>query len=124
MSAPEFLREGQSSARPPYFKGQNYSWWKNSMEIHIQAEDYQIWKIIEDGPLIIDPVEKEGKKSSKSKAEYTNDDLKKLKKNAKAMRLFLCALGPDEYNRISCKSNAKEIWDTLKIAHEGTNKVK
>ncbi|GAB2289773.1 hypothetical protein Dimus_038063 [Dionaea muscipula] len=60
----------------------------------------------------------------KSKLEYTTDDVKKLEKNAKAMRLLLCALGPDEYNRIFGKSTAKEIWDTLKTTHEGTNQVK
>ncbi|GAB2303172.1 hypothetical protein Dimus_038373 [Dionaea muscipula] len=124
MSTPEGMREGQSSARPPCFNGQHYSWWKKSMEIHIQAEDYQLWQIVEDGPLILDPVDKDGKKAMKSKLEYTTDDVKKLEKNAKDMRLLLCALGPDEYNRISGKSIAKEIWDMLKTVHERTNQVK
>ncbi|GAB2275855.1 hypothetical protein Dimus_039157 [Dionaea muscipula] len=123
MSAPEGMREGQSSARPPYFNGQHYSWWKKSMKIHIHAEDYQLWQIVEDDPLTLEPVDKDGKKVMKSKLEYTTDDVKKLKKNAKAMRLLLCALGPDEYNRISGKFTAKEIWDTLKTAYEGTNQV-
>ncbi|GAB2278499.1 hypothetical protein Dimus_039295 [Dionaea muscipula] len=105
MSAPEAMREGQSSARPPYFNGQNYNWWKKSMEIHIQAEDYQLWQIVEDGPPTID----EGKKGSKSKAEYTADDLKKLEKNSKPIRLLYCALGPNEHNHISGKATTKEI---------------
>ncbi|XP_075092199.1 uncharacterized protein LOC107815590 [Nicotiana tabacum] len=32
--------------------------------------------------------------------------------------------GPDEYSRIQSCTNAKEIWDTLQVAHEGTPQVK
>nr|XP_025883705.1 uncharacterized protein LOC112940164 [Solanum lycopersicum] len=32
--------------------------------------------------------------------------------------------GPDEYNRVSAFESAKEIWDCLKTAHEGTEQVK
>jgi len=31
---------------------------------------------------------------------------------------------PDEYTRISECESAKEIWNALQIAHEGTNQVK
>ena len=30
----------------------------------------------------------------------------------------------DEYNKISSCKSAKEIWDKLEIAHEGTSQVK
>ena len=33
-------------------------------------------------------------------------------------------LGPDEYTRISECKLAKDIWDALQVAHEGTNQVK
>lgn len=33
-------------------------------------------------------------------------------------------IGPDEYNRIFAFKNAKEIWDCLKTAHEGTTNLK
>ncbi|XP_075080589.1 uncharacterized protein LOC142166072 [Nicotiana tabacum] len=47
-----------------------------------------------------------------------------MEKNAKAKEILICGLGPDEYNRISTWSNAKEIWYALQTAHEGTNQVK
>jgi hypothetical protein len=34
---------------------------------------------------------------------------------------LLASLCGDEYNKVSGLDNAKEIWDTLKIAHEGNN---
>jgi hypothetical protein len=44
--------EWHSSNRPPLFKGNHYTYWKNRMEIYIQALDYEAWKIIRDGPYI------------------------------------------------------------------------
>ncbi|XP_070010348.1 uncharacterized protein [Nicotiana sylvestris] len=45
-------------------------------------------------------------------------------KNAKAKKWLWCGLGPDEYSRIQSCTTAKEIWDTLQVAHEGTPQVK
>lgn len=44
--------------------------------------------------------------------------------NAKAMNTLHCALDRNEFNRICMCNTAYEIWRTLKVAHEGTNKVK
>ena len=40
------------------------------------------------------------------------------------MNMLFCALDRNEYNRVSMCTNAYEIWRTLKVTHEGTNKVK
>ena len=42
----------------------------------------------------------------------------------KAKKLLYFGLGPDEYTRISECESVKEIWNTLRLAHEGTNQVK
>ena len=39
-------------------------------------------------------------------------------------KLLYFGLGPDEYTRISECESAKDIWDALQVAHEGTNQVK
>ena len=52
MSTPQGMLEGQPVTRPLYFNGQHYSWWKNRMENYIQVDDYELWMIIENGPLI------------------------------------------------------------------------
>ncbi|XP_070036270.1 uncharacterized protein [Nicotiana tomentosiformis] len=51
---------------------------------------------------------------------WTIDD----RKEHKGQEILICGFGPDEYNRISVYSNAKEIWDALQTAHEGTNQVR
>ncbi|KAA3461764.1 UBN2 domain-containing protein [Gossypium australe] len=40
------------------------------------------------------------------------------------MHTLFCALGPNEYNRVSLCDNAKEIWEKLKVTYEGTSRVK
>ena len=44
--------------------------------------------------------------------------------NLKAKNIITYALGMYEYFRVSNCKNAKEIWDTLQVTHEGTTDVK
>nr|XP_010322041.1 uncharacterized protein LOC104647894 [Solanum lycopersicum] len=91
MAAPLNLEEGQSSTRPPRFNGHFYSWWKVRMHDYLMAEDSELWDIVLDGPFIPIMEEKDGEKTR-----------------------------PDEFNRVSACKSAKEFWDCLKTAHEGT----
>jgi len=61
MSTPQGILEGQSWIRPPYFDGQHYSWWKNRMENYIYVDDYELWMIIKNGPLIPKKATEDGK---------------------------------------------------------------
>jgi hypothetical protein len=44
-----------------------------------------------------------------------------IHKNAQATTVLLASLCRDEYNKVSGMDNAKQIWDTLKISHEGND---
>jgi hypothetical protein len=44
-----------------------------------------------------------------------------IHKNAQATTVFLASLCRDEYHKVSGLDNAKKIWDTLKISHEGND---
>jgi hypothetical protein len=44
-----------------------------------------------------------------------------IHKNAQATTILLASLCRDEYNKVSGLDNAKQIWDTLKISHEGND---
>ncbi|XP_070014859.1 uncharacterized protein [Nicotiana sylvestris] len=39
-------------------------------------------------------------------------------------KILVCGIDPDKYNRISACQSAKEIWEDLQTAHEGTTQVK
>jgi hypothetical protein len=44
-----------------------------------------------------------------------------IHKNAQATIVLLTSLCKDKYNKVSGLDNAKQIWDTLKISHEGND---
>jgi hypothetical protein len=78
------------------------------MRSHLFSLHPSIWEIVENGmhfditdnPVIIN---------------------EQIHKNAQATTVLLASLCSDEYNKVSGLDNAKQIWDTLKISHEGNN---
>ena len=72
------------------------------MENYIQAEDYKLWMLIKNGPLIPRKAVEDGTKVHKQPDEFDAEDFKKMEKKAKAKKLlyFGLGLGPDEYTRI------------------------
>ena len=99
--------QGQHFNRPPLFNGEYYSWWKTRMEDFIQAENYELWVRITNGPLIPTNTDSKGKKVPKPTENYGEADYKMLGKNAKAKCILVCGLGPDEFNGISSCTSLK-----------------
>jgi hypothetical protein len=94
--------------KPPYFDGEDYSFWSHKMCSHLFSLHPSIWKIVENGmhfdstdnPILIN---------------------KQIHKNAQATTVLLASLWMDEYNKVCGLDNTKQIWDTLKISHEGND---
>ena len=106
--------EGQSVNRPPLFDGEDYTYWKTRMEYFLQGHDYQIWSIVEEGDLVV----------TNEKAQWTDEDRKKISLNCKAKSILCCALSKKEFNRVSACKSSMEMWEKLRITYEGTDKVK
>ncbi|XP_070007770.1 uncharacterized protein LOC142165306 [Nicotiana tabacum] len=94
------------------------------MKDFLTAEDYELWTIVNRGPVI--PTKQNGKNKNvpKDSSEFVAADFRMIEKNAKTKKILIYGLSPDEYNRIYAYSNAKEIWDALQTAYERTNQVK
>ena len=60
----------------------------------------------------------------KPRADWSDDDKKKVGYNAKAKNIITCALCAEEFFRVSNCKSAKEMWDILQETHEGTTDVK
>ena len=60
----------------------------------------------------------------KLRKEWDDDERRKVQYNLKAKNIITSALGMDEYFRVTNCKNAKEMWDTLQVTHEGTIDVK
>ena len=52
VSGTHLVGERQSIVRPPLFVGDNYAYWKTRMRLFIQANDYEVRRIIVSGPKI------------------------------------------------------------------------
>ena len=78
------------------------------MENYIQAEDYELWMLINNGPLIPKKIIKDGKSIPKEPKEFNTEDYKMMEKNGKAKKLLYFGLGPNEYTRISECESAKK----------------
>ncbi|XP_075074550.1 uncharacterized protein LOC142162135 [Nicotiana tabacum] len=109
MSVPLGINEGQSTTRPPLFNGKYYSWWKARMEYFLITDDYELWTIVYQGPLIPTKQNAQSEIVPKDPSEFVATYFRMMEKNAKAKKILICGLHLDEYNRISVCSNAKQI---------------
>jgi hypothetical protein len=78
------------------------------MRSHLFSIHPSIWEIVENGMHF----------DSTNNAVFINEQ---IRKNAHATTILLASLCRDEYNKVSGLDNAKQIWNTLKISHEGND---
>ena len=117
--------EGKSTVTPPLFKGTNFSYWKNAMQIFIESTDTELWEIVNNWPYVVSKITNDkGEELDKLKDQYTTSDWDKLMKNSRAKYIFYCGLDANEYNRISACDTTKQIWNKLIVTYEGTSQVR
>ena len=99
MAAPPTPQEGASQTRPPLFNGKYYGWWKNRMMDHLIGENPDLWGVILDGPTIPMKTATDGiTKIPKERKEWNAEDKLAIQNNAKAKKILICGIGPNEYN--------------------------
>jgi hypothetical protein len=94
--------------KPPQFDGEDYAFWSHKMCSHLFSLHPSIWEIVEN----------EMQFDSTDNLVFINEQ---IHKTAQATTVLLASLCRDEYNKVSGLDNAKQIWDTLKILHEGND---
>jgi hypothetical protein len=94
--------------KPPHFDGEDYSFWIHKKRSHLFSLHPSIWEIVENEMLFYNT----------DNPIFINEQ---IHKNAQATTVLLASLCRDEYHKVSGLDNAKQIWDTLKISHEGND---
>jgi hypothetical protein len=101
--------------KPPYFDGKDYCIWSDKMSHHLTSLHESIWDIVEfraQAPQVGDE-------------DYDFDEVAQIRHfNSQATSILLVSLCREEYNKVQGLKNAKEIWDVLKMAHEGDEVTK
>jgi len=93
---------------------------KGKMKLFLRSQDNDIWAVITEGDLVLTTKER----AMKEKSAWSTDEKAQVWLNFKA-RLFLsCVLTMEESQRVDECKNAKEVWDALRVHHEGTSHVK
>lgn len=103
-----------SLGTPPQFGKTNYSKWSHSMRDHLYSLHLSIWNVVELG---IDMLDSDNENYSQAKVEQI------IHHNAQASIVLLSSLKQEEYDKIDELVSTKKIWDTLKVAHEGTRAI-
>jgi hypothetical protein len=94
--------------KPPHFDGEDYGFWSHKMCSHLFSLHPSIWEIVENGMQF-------------DRTDHSMFINKQIHKNAQATTVLLASLCREEYHKVSGLDNAKQIWDTLKISHEGND---
>jgi hypothetical protein len=101
--------------KPPVFDGEDYCMWSDKMRHHLTSLHASIWDIVEFGAQV-PSVEDEG---------YASDEIAQIRHfDSQATTILLASLCPEEYNKVQGLKSSKEIWDVLKIVHEGDEVTK
>ncbi|XVF02098.1 hypothetical protein REPUB_Repub04eG0147200 [Reevesia pubescens] len=111
--------EGHATNRPSLFNCTNYQFWSTRIAVYIQTCNMDIWDISMEVPFITTKKNEANEVVSKFKSEWAMDDKANVQVNIKAINTLHYALKLVELNRISMYNNAKDIWDKLKVTHEG-----
>ncbi|CAM8956647.1 unnamed protein product [Rhodiola kirilowii] len=117
------LKEGQSITRPPLLEGSNYATWKPVMRSFLKSLDEKAWRAVMRGwtePMMNNLT---GEPVPKPEALWTEEEDKASLGNSKAMNAIFSAVDENVMKLIINCEVAKEAWDILQTAFEGTDKV-
>ncbi|CAM8925826.1 unnamed protein product [Rhodiola kirilowii] len=118
------LKEGQSITRPPLLEGSNYATWKPVMRSFLKSLDEKAWKAVLKGwtePIMNNLT---GEPIAKPEALWIEEEDKASMGNSKAMNAIFSAVDENVMKLIITCEVAKEAWDILQTAFEGTDKVR
>ncbi|CAM8978333.1 unnamed protein product [Rhodiola kirilowii] len=118
------LKEGQSITRPPLLEGSNFATWKPVMRSFLKSLDEKAWKAVLRGWTEPTMTNLTGEPVPKPEALWTEDEDKASVGNSKAMNAIFSAVDKNVMKLIINCEVAKEAWDILQTAFEGTDKVR
>jgi hypothetical protein len=83
------------------------------MKTYLHSISPEVWQVVCDG------------------VEFPNEDeqpmvdqLQKIHRNAQAISILTSSIDKIEFNRVDSLDVAKDVWNTLRMAHEGSRPVR
>jgi hypothetical protein len=91
----------------------NYDEWADKMKSHLIGVHPSLWEIVNIG--MHKPAQGE---------EMTPKMMQEVHRNAQAVSIIKGSLCPEEYWKVQGREDARDIWNILKMSHEGDPKAK
>jgi len=118
--------EGGFVNRPPLLDDSNYDYWKSGMSAFLKSIDSKTWKAVLkrwEYPVTLDA---DGNKTDvlKPEEEWIAAEDELALGNSKALNALFNGVDKNMSRLIKQCIVAKDAWEILKTAHEGTTKVK
>ncbi|KAK2456806.1 hypothetical protein QL285_004143 [Trifolium repens] len=118
------VEDNKTSNKAPKFNGDacTFSWWKDRIYSHLIGLDDELWDLVEEG-VTFQGLDEKGRLSVEERKKFTPTDKKLYKKHHKVKDLLIGCITHDEYLKITDKSTAKSIYDSLCSTYEGNKQV-
>ncbi|XP_027932802.1 uncharacterized protein LOC114188414 [Vigna unguiculata] len=93
------------------------------MQIFLESIDRGIWDAILNGPFV-PTITVNNLQEPKPFSQWTAEENRRAQYDVRARNIISFALTLDEFYRISVCTSAQEMWEILRVTHEGTDDVK
>jgi len=90
------------------------------MQIFLESVDKGIWDAVLNGPFVLVNIVNDVQEP-KLFSQWTADENRRAQYDVKARNIISSALTLDEFYRISICISAQEMWEILRVTHEGTD---
>src|ERR1044072_4455490 len=120
-------KEEGSINKPPILDGTNYNYWKARMTAFLRSIDNKTWKSIVKGwtpPVKTKAADDTSTLELKDEADWSPEEDEAALANSKALNAIFNGVDKNMFRLINTCTIAKEAWDILKTAHEGTSRVR
>jgi hypothetical protein len=82
-------------------------------EKYLYSISPEVWQVVYDGVEFLDEDE-----------QPTTDQLQKIHHNAEAISILTSSIDKEEFNRVDGLDVAKDVWNTIRMAHEGSRPMR
>ena len=119
----DLVKEGGSTSHPPLLDGTHYGYWKVRMCAFIKSIDEKAWRLMAQGWKPSTKIDIEENIVPKSESKWTHEEHTLSTQNFRVLNATFYGVDPNQFKTISTTKEAKEAWDILHVAYEGSNAV-
>jgi hypothetical protein len=99
--------------KAPYFDGTYYNQWKHCIKNYLYSISLEVWQVVYVSVDFLDDDE-----------QPTPNQLQKIPRNAQAISILTSSIDKKEFNHVDGLDVTKDVWTTLRMAHEGSKPVR